>query len=215
MKTKIEIKSVLGSVLFELEKENNSLNDTIIEAVKSGADLSGADLRCADLRGADLSGANIRGADLRYADLRCADLSGADLRDANIRGANIRGADLRGADLSGTKNVPFIPTYLPDGEFIAWKKLPNGLIAKLKILEDSKRSRSTSDKCRCDKCLVLEFQNQDGSKSDLKTFTNKNYSECAYTVGEIVKADSWDKNRWNECSHGIHFFIDRQSAVDY
>lgn len=170
MKTKIEIKSVLGSVLFELEKENNSLNDTIIEAVKSGADLSGADLRC---------------------------------------------ADLRGADLSGTKNVPFIPTYLPDGEFIAWKKLPNGLIAKLKILEDSKRSRSTSDKCRCDKCLVLEFQNQDGSKSDLKTFTNKNYSECAYTVGEIVKADSWDKNRWNECSHGIHFFIDRQSAVDY
>ena len=44
---------------------------------------------------------------------------------------------------------------------------------------------------------------------------NKNYSEGAYTVGEIVKADSWDENRWNECSHGIHFFIDRQSAVDF
>ena len=70
-------------------------------------------------------------------------------------------------------------------------------------------------KCRCDKCLVIEFQNQDGSKSDLKTFTNKNYSECVYTVGEIVKADSWDENRWNECSHGIHFFIDRQRAVNY
>ena len=170
MKTRIEIKSVGRSVLFEFEKENNTIKDTIIEAVKSGADL-----RCAYLSGADLSG----------------------------------------ADLSGAKNIPFIPTYLPEGEFVAWKKLENGLIVKLKILEDSKRSRSTTDKCRCDKCLVLEFQNQDGSKSDLKTFTNKNYSECAYTVGEIVKADSWDENRWNECSHGIHFFIDRQSAVDY
>ena len=28
-------------------------------------------------------------------------------------------------------------------------------------------------------------------------------------------ADSWDDNCWNECSHGIHFFIDRQSAVNY
>ena len=175
MKTKIEIKSIFGSVLFELEKENNSLNDTIIEAVKSGADL-------------------------RYADLRGADLGYADLRGANLRGA---------------KDVPFIPINLPEGEFIAWKKLPNGLIAKLKILEDSKRSRSTGDKCRCDKCLVLEFQNVDGSIADLKTYTSNKYTECTYTVGKVVYADKWDEDRWNECSHGIHFFIDRQSAVDY
>ena len=210
MKTKIEIKSVLGSVLFKLEKENNSLNDTIIEAVKRGADLSSA-----YLRGADLSGAHLSGADLSGADLSGADLSGAYLSGADLSGADLRGADLSGADLSSAENIPFIPTYLPEGEFVAWKKLENGLIVKLKILEDSKRSRSTTDKCRCDKCLVLEFQNQDGSKSDLKTFTNKNYSECVYTVGEIVKADSWDENRWNECSHGIHFFIDRQRAVNY
>ena len=129
--------------------------------------------------------------------------------------ADLSYADLRSADLRCAKNVPFIPTYLPDGEFIAWKKLENGLIVKLKILEDSKRSRSTSDKCRCDKCLVLEFQNIDGSKSDENTYTSNNYAECTYTVGEIVKADSWDENRWNECSHGIHFFIDRQRAVYY
>jgi hypothetical protein len=266
---KVQIKSKSGIVLFELEKENNSLSYTIKEAIKNislegadlrevdlrranleGADLRGADLRQAYLRYADLGGADLRGAYLRWADLRGAylkwadlsgaDLSGADLSGANLRGADLRGAELRGAelrranlrdvdfkgadlrganlryaDLRGAKNVPFIPSYLPEGEFVAWKKLENGLIVKLKILEDSKRSRSTTDKCRCDKCLVLEFQNQDGSKSDLKTFTNKNYSECVYTVGEIVKADSWDENRWNECTHGIHFFIDRQSAVDY
>ena len=54
MKTKIEIKSVWGSILFEYEKENNSVKDTLIEAVKRDANLRGADLYGADLRGADL-----------------------------------------------------------------------------------------------------------------------------------------------------------------
>ena len=195
METKIEIKSVFGSVLFELEKEDNTIKDTLIEAIKSSANL-----RDADLHSADLCGANLCGANLRYADLCGADLCGADLCYADLRYA---------------KNIPFIPTYLPDGEFIGWKKLPNGLIAKLKIFEDSKRSRATGDKCRCDKCLVLEFQNVDGSIADLKTYTSNEYTECTYTVGEVVHADEWDEDRWNECSHGIHFFIDRQSAVDY
>ena len=69
MKTKIEIKSIWGNVLFEYEKENNSVKDTLIESVKQGADLYGADLRGADLRGADLRGADLGGADLCGADL--------------------------------------------------------------------------------------------------------------------------------------------------
>ena len=62
---------------------------------------------------------------------------------------------------------------------------------------------------------MIEFQNKDGSISGEKTYTNNEYTECIYEVGKIVYADSWDENRWDECSHGIHFFIDRQSAVDY
>ena len=54
MKRKIEIKSIWGSILFEYEKENNSIKETLIEAIKGGADLGGADLRGANLRGADL-----------------------------------------------------------------------------------------------------------------------------------------------------------------
>ena len=94
MKTKIEIKSIWGSVLFEYEKENNSVKETLIEAVKRGADLCGADLRGANLRGADLRGANLRGADLCSANL-CS----ANLGDANLCGAYLRGADLCGAYL--------------------------------------------------------------------------------------------------------------------
>ena len=68
MKIKIEIKHYLtGAVLFEFEKDNNTLRDTIVEA--------------------NLREANLRGANLREADLRGADLYEADLREANLRGA--------------------------------------------------------------------------------------------------------------------------------
>ena len=96
MEVKIEIKSIFGNVLFEYSKENNTIKDTIIEAVKRGAYLGDANLRGADLCSADLRGANLRGADLRGADL-----CGAYLRGANLRGADLRGADLCGADLCG------------------------------------------------------------------------------------------------------------------
>ena len=189
MKTRIEIIATSKEVLFGYEKENNTVKDTLMKAIESGADLYGA-----DLSGADLCGANLYGADLRGANLCCANLSGA-------------------------KDIPFVPTYLPEGEFIGWKKLSNGLsngiIVKLKILADSKRSRACGDKCRCDKALVLEFQDIDGTPSEVKEYTSNVYAKCTYKVGEIVYADSWDDNRWNECSHGIHFFVDRQSAVNY
>nr|DAE41777.1 MAG TPA: hypothetical protein [Caudoviricetes sp.] len=40
-------------------------------------------------------------------------------------------------------------------------------------------------------------------------------SKFIYKVGEIVTVDDFDDNRWNECSTGIHFFINRQEAVNY
>ena len=94
MKTKIEIKSICGSVLFEHEKENNSFKDTLIEAVKRGADLGGANLFDANLFGANLFGANLRGSNLFGANLRDANLGGADLCGAYLFGANLSGADL-------------------------------------------------------------------------------------------------------------------------
>ena len=119
METKIEIKSVFGSVLFELEKEDNTIKDTLIEAIKSSANLCNA-------------------------------------------------------DLCGAKNIPFIPTYLPDGEFIGWKKLPNGLIAKLKIFEDSKRSRGhLEDNGFCWQCRISSYMALRTGKNHQKQQTGK------------------------------------------
>ena len=91
-KTKLQITSIFGKVLFEHEREYNTIKLTLEEAVKQKADLSGANLRGANLRGADLSGANLRGANLWGADL-----SGANLSEANLWGANLWGANLWGA----------------------------------------------------------------------------------------------------------------------
>jgi hypothetical protein len=78
MKTKIQIISIFGKVLFEYKKENNTIKDTVEAAVRDCADLDCADLRGADLRGADLRGVDLCDADLRGADLRGANLGGAD-----------------------------------------------------------------------------------------------------------------------------------------
>ena len=70
---KLQIKSILGSVLFEYECEQNTRLKTLLEAIKSGANLRSADLRSADLHSADLWGANLWGADLdnRYIQVSC------------------------------------------------------------------------------------------------------------------------------------------------
>ena len=60
MKIKIEIKHwITGAVLFEFEKENNTIKDTLVEAVKQEANLRGADLWRANLQEANLRGANL------------------------------------------------------------------------------------------------------------------------------------------------------------
>ena len=166
---------------------------------------------------ANLNGTNLNGADLRDANLRDANLRDANLRNANLRNADLNGADLRDADLRDAKNIPFLPqceVCPSDGAFVGWKKVKNYII-KLQIPEDAKRSSATTRKCRCDKALVLEIQNLDGTKSRLEYILNDNYVATVYKIGEYVYPDKFDENRWNECSNGIHFFITRQEAVDY
>ena len=221
-----------GSILFEYSSVDNTLAKTVLEALKVGSDLRGANLYGADLRGANLRGANLRGAnlyeadlsvanlreadlrgaDLRGANLRGADLYGADLYGADLRGADLRGADLRGADLRGARgSYMACPT---DGSFIGWKKA-SGYIVKLQIPEDARRSSAGGEKCRCDKAYVAEIQNVDGTKADIEAIRSNHDNNFVYAVGATVEVSDFDDDRWNECTSGIHFFIDRRAAVEY
>jgi hypothetical protein len=200
---KIEIRNRwTGSVVFEYTKEGNTITETVLDAIRRGANLRDADLRGADLCGANLRDADLRGADLRDANLCDADLCGAYLCDADLCGAYLRGA--KGCYLS-------CPT---EGSFIGWKKA-SGHIVKLRIPEDARRSSATGHKCRCDKAYVMEIQNMDGTKATEDTVRSDHDKNFVYTVGATVEVPDFDDNRWSECAPGIHFFIDRRAAVEY
>ena len=214
--TREELDKVLENHMHWLREDCDGWKD--MRANLRGADLRGADLRGANLYGANLRGANLYGADLRGANLYEADLYGANLRGANLYGADLYGANLRGANLYGANNIPYIPIACPDtGSFTAWKKDGTGeLIIKLLIPEDAKRLSATGRKCRCDKAQVLAIENLDGTPAEKTETYSQNDNHFIYRVGETVTPEKpFCEDRWQECSSGIHFFINRQEAVEY
>ena len=227
---KIEIKNwFTGKVIFG--GEYSTVLVCLLAAIAAGADLRGANLYGADLRGANLYGANLRGADLGGANLGGANLYGADLRGANLGGADLGGANLGGANLGGANlgganlyganlggadlgdqpesQVWFAQTrILPEGALIGWKKCVGGVLVKLRVPEDSKRSHAFGRKCRAEYVEVVEVIGaaEGISQHDRKT---------TYRAGEVVRAHAFSADWKEECAGGIHFFITRAEAEAY
>jgi len=207
----MDIKNVYDAIIFT--SAALTVKDALVEAVSKKKDLRGADLQGAYLQGADLQDADLRDADLRGAYLQGADLQGAYLRGADLRGAYLQGADLQGADLQGALNaesalaqLQFIPET---GAFDGWKKCKDGIIVKLSIPEDAERSHGSERKARASKAIVVEVF---GAEIGI---SGGGYETIEYRKGETVFPDSWDEDRWNVCSHGVHFFLTRIEAEEY
>ena len=144
--------------------------------------------------------------------LSCADLSCADLRYANLSCADLRGADLRNIK-TNYLTIGYNMACPEEGSFIAYKKV-NDCLVKLLILEDSKRSSATTLKCRCDKAKVLDIEDIDTGEKINKVRSEFD-EDFIYTAGEIVKVDDFDEDRWNECTTGIHFFVNKENAINF
>jgi uncharacterized protein YjbI with pentapeptide repeats len=176
-------------------------------AYLAGANLARANLAHANLEGANLAGANLARANLAHANLEGAYLEGADLAHANLAHANLEGADLEGAngaDLAIAKT-----RILPDGDLIGWKKCNGGVIAKLRIPSDAKRSHAFGRKCRAEFADVLEVFGAEFGVTDAHG------PRTEYRVGQRVRPDKFSDNWQDECSNGIHFFITRLEAENY
>ena len=119
------------------------------------------------------------------------------------------------------------------------------VIVKLEIPEGAKRSSALGRKCRCDRAKVLgiydikqilepvgvledgvvdtiirkhigdELNDETVAYSKFAFVPERSEDPFPYKVGQWVYPDKWDDNRFDECSHGIHFFISAQEAVDY
>ena len=166
----------------------------------------------ADLSYVDLSCMNLSYANLSWANLSCSDLSYSDLRGANLREAYLKGVDLKDIKIDYT-TVGYNMACPEEGEFIGYKKARNCLV-KLLILEDSKRSSATTMKCRCDKAKVLEIEDI-VTGENINSVASSHDSNFIYEVGKIVKVDNFNEDRWNECASGIHFFMNRENAINY
>lgn len=121
-------------------------------------------------------------------------------------------------------------TLIPkEGSFIGYKKLKGGLIAKLLIPDDAKRTCDFSGnrKCRADHVVVLEIFNTNLDGDPMQHFesgTSINYPDFEYRVGSTVYSENpyeeehvraFNDNRWDTCGYGIHFFIDIFDAINY
>jgi hypothetical protein len=165
----------------------------------------------ADLSGAYLCGANLREASLRKVDLYDADLRDADLREADLYEANLSKADMSDADLSGAlwdyTTIGTAPA--PEGDLIGWGK-KGGRLVKMLVPAAARRSCATTRKFRAEYVQVLEIE------SGVQRVEHFSWHGAAtYEVGQITRADEWDDDRWNECSHGIHFFLSRHEAEQW
>lgn len=174
-----------------------------------------------NLYDADLKGADLMGVNLSHSKLINANLSGADLSGADLMGVNLSGADLSGADLEHVNYInvryneytAFFALCCPEkGDFIGYKQA-SGYIVELLIT--GKRSSATTRRCRCSEAKVLSITSLDGSAANVTAVCSDYDENFIYKVGETVKVDDFDDNRWNECSTGIHFFITRDEAVNY
>ena len=180
-------------------------------AYLADANLAGAYLARANLAGASLAGASLAGAYLADANLAYANLAGAYLADANLAGANLAGANLAGANLAyakGSELAIAMTRILPAGDLIGWKKCKYGVIVKLRVPAEAKRSHAFGRKCRAEYVDVLDVIGADVGIS-------QHDSKTEYRPGQRVTPDSFDENWRYECSSGIHFFITREEAEAY
>ena len=119
----------------------------------------------------------------------------------------------------------------------------NNVIVTLRIPAHAKRSSAWGDKCRCSEAIVedirkIEYYTDDFCKDAYGNIINyksriiqstskqiksartidryyRDIKPLTYLLGQIVVPDSFDPNRFNECSNGIHFFMTEQEALDY
>ena len=125
--------------------------------------------------------------------------------DIRAEGASLPALD-KSIKINYRQPVPIVCPII--GEFEAWKRCADGVIVRLLVPADAKRSSAETRKCRADYVKTLEVIGADVGVSIRDGVTK-------YRAGEITRALKWNKCRWVECGGGIHFFMTREEAEAY
>lgn len=157
----------------------------------------------------------------------CAIFRNTAFYDADLTNVNMYEADFTNADFVRCKldNIMYdkctcgIALACPEkGSFTAFKKAKlyndNNCIVELQVPADALRSSATTRKCRVSKAKVVAVYTMDGKSIKQNAYSIQTRS-FVYKIGKIVEVKNFDKNRWNECSTGIHCFITKREAEQY
>jgi hypothetical protein len=202
-------------------KDANLAEANLDEAWLVGADLyranlAGASMRCATLTNASLRGANLTNSDLSDADLRSADLTGANLSGALLSRTRLTNAICdnviaAGMSLVYVKEAPESlrawSSIVPEtGSFEMWKRCRDGVIVRLLVPEDAKRTNAARRAVRVSKAIVLEVI---GADEALSLYSN----DVVYRVGETVEPEDEYEDDWTmSCASGIYGYLTRLEA---
>lgn len=172
------------------------------------------------------------------------DFSRCDMQNVTFKHCNFYNCDFTEAELppffypsamEDCVNVPYMPMACPEeGEFIGYKiasseQIPDmyslimphrnmgsaNVLVTLKIPADARRSSSGGRKCRCDKAKVIGLEFFGKGFEDANVAYSKYDARFEYRVGDEISVPFFDENRWHECASGIHFFINRNEALQH
>ena len=172
---------------------------------------------------------------------RC-DFSRCDMENVTFKRCRFYDCDFKEAELppffypsamEDCVNVPYMPMACPEeGEFIGYKIASSAqipamyslimphenigsadVLVTLKIPADARRSSAGGRKCRCDKAKVIGLEFFGKGFEDANVAYSKYDARFEYRVGDEISVPWFDENRWHECAPGIHFFINRNEAL--
>ena len=215
--------------------ENSSFRNSWLDTVSfdnckmDDASFVGSKIDCIWISNCEYSGVNFGGTDIYNTRFDEIDFGKLDINGLKLATFH------NGCAFTHCKNEPYIPMACPEiGSFIGYKvaKVPNRrsdnsyVIVVLEIPADARRSSAFDRKCRCDKAKVLRIENLRGKKLPKETVAWSCFHDSnpvRYRADEIVTphadylhlGSNFDPYRFNECSTGIHFFMNRQDAVNY
>lgn len=178
------------------------------------ADFTGSSLHCSSFYDCKMKDAIFRNADLREAILRYIDFGHADIRGADLYAAVLEYSQTD--DIIADDTTKWWKMICPEeGPFIAWKCTIEPRVVMLLVPADAKRVSSTMQTGRCSKAKVLSIKSIDETESF--TWGQSTVDpDFYYEVGKMMyPANGFEESRWRDSSEGIHFFMERQQAIDY
>ena len=232
--TKKELKSLLDDFR---NKEGEAYLDLTYISMRTkkleGMDFSRVDFSNSDFKNVNFRSCKFDNAKLQHTKFENCDLSGSSFAYANLFSTDLRTCDLSGSNFDGadffaallweakldnllvTDRTKFFRNYCPEeGYIFGYKKCFNERMVQLLIPKDAKRCSSTTNACRCDKARVVAITdvNKKEIYKEAMSFVDPNF---IYRLGEMVYADSYNEDRWHDSSHGIHFWMTFEEALNY